>query len=417
MAGSTTSQSRLEHLLVRADWPEATLPDYAGGSIANLPASILLGMGIHRSRMQPPMLRSLRPELLPLSLIHNARVVIMLVIDGLGVENLAWANQQGAVEFLAGSQWRSQITSVFPSTTAAALTTLQTGVAPAGHGIAGYTLYLEEQAATVNVVGWKSVGGVELAKSLPEPVGFSGVQTIYSRLDAAGIETAVVANHEFSGSTLTNIHSPGVTYYGHRTPAELAGMLLRETQRPGRRFIYGYWDGFDALSHTWGPENDVALNELYVLDQALGRGLLTPLAAAGGDVVLVVVADHGHIGIDQDQVVSLKEHLASFGGERPIPTGDRRATGLSNASSAARAHLAEVAGDGGVILPVQDAVRAGLYGPGKPHPELLSRIGETLLLSRGNAAFVFPQSNNVTAGGHGSLTSREMLVPLLGWRF
>lgn len=363
------------------------------------------------------MLRSLRPDLLPLSLIQNARVVVMLVIDGLGVENLAWAEQQGAVEWLTGSQWRSRLTSVFPSTTAAALTSLQTGVAPAGHGIAGYTLYLEEQAATVNIVGWKPVGGVELACPLPEPVGFSGVQTIYSRLEAAGIETAVVANQEFSASALTNIHSPGVTYFGHRTPAELAGLLLRETQRPGRRFIYGYWDGFDALSHTWGPESDVALNELHVLDQALGRGLLAPLGASGKDVVLLVVADHGHIGIEQDQVMSLKDHLALFAGERPIPTGDRRATGLPDANSAALAHLAEVAGDRGVVLPVRDAIRAGLYGLGEQHPELLSRIGETLLLSRDHSAFVFPQSNNVTAGGHGSLTSREMLVPLLGWRF
>lgn len=363
------------------------------------------------------MLGSLRPELLPLSFFNNARVVIMLVIDALGVENLEWAHRQGAIEHLSASQWRSELTSVFPSTTAAALTTLQTGVAPVRHGIAGYTIYLQEQAATVNVVGWKPVGGLELARPMPVPAGFTGISTIYSRLEHVGIETAVVANQEFSGSALTQIHSAGVTFHGHRTPAELAGTLLRVSQRPGRRFVYGYWDGFDALSHTWGPESDVSLNELYVLDQALGRGLLTPLASLGGDVALLIVADHGHSAIDQEQVVSLKDHLAVYGGDRPVPTGDRRAVGLPGGSDAARADLAERAGERGVVLTVRDAIGAGLYGPGEQHPGLRDRIGETLLLSRDHAAFVFPQSNNITAGGHGSLTRKEMLVPLLGWRF
>lgn len=364
------------------------------------------------------MLRSLRPELLPAALIDGARVVIMLVIDGMGSEHFDLARQEGTITWLAGSPWKSQLTSVFPSTTAAALTTLQTGVAPAGHGIAGYTIYLEEQAATVNVVGWKPVGGVELARPLPEPAGFTGVPSIYARLEDTGVETAVVANHEFANSALTNIHSAGVSYYGHRTPSELAGLLLREAERPGRRFIYGYWDGFDALSHTWGPDSHVARNELYVLDQAIGHGLLAPLADAGrGDVVLLVVADHGHIAIDQEQVISLKDHLAAFGGDRPIPTGDRRAVGLPGGSLDARADLVALAGDLGAVLPARDALGAGLYGPGRPHPDMTSRIGETLLLSRNGSAFTFQQSNNVTAGGHGSLTRREMLVPLLAWRF
>jgi hypothetical protein len=59
----------------------------------------------------------------------------------------------------------------------------------------------------------------------------------------------------------------------------------------------------------------------------------------------------------------------------------------------------------------------GLYGPGPWHPELVERVGNTLVLAKAETAMTYPGANSQSIGGHGSLTEEEMLVPLLAWRF
>lgn len=398
-------------------WPDAVLPDYEGGSIGNLSTSILTSLGASSPAAPGDLLPPLHDEILSSGILDGASVIVLLVIDGLGLESLRWARRRGAVQYLDTATSSSVLTSVFPSTTAAALTTLHTAAAPARHQMAGYTLYLSEQQATVNVVAWKPVGGVTTATDLPEPRGFLPVPSIHQRLDRAGIPSVLVSNLAFMDSALTNIQSGGVAYRGHRTPAEFAGMLLSETRQPGPRLVFGYWDGFDALSHTHGPESDIALNEIHLLDQALGKGFLDQLGRHRGDIAVLLTADHGHTAISRSHSRSLGTIPKRYSPGRPIPTGDRRAAGLACDDEEARAALRDLAGDDGVVLPVREALNAGLYGPGGNRDLLEDRIGKTLLLARNDAAFVFPQSNNPTAGGHGSLTAREMLVPLLGWRF
>jgi hypothetical protein len=79
--------------------------------------------------------------------------------------------------------------------------------------------------------------------------------------------------------------------------------------------------------------------------------------------------------------------------------------------------LRERWGESAASFDASAAVAAGLYGPPPHHPELLERIGETLLLARDCSAFGFPGGHSGSVGGHGSLTPEEMLVPLLVWRF
>jgi len=399
------------------DWPDAVLPAYDGFSIANVPATILNAFNTGSDEMQPELLPPLSRSVIDDSFANGSRVVVLIVLDGLGARALEWARSNRAIRYLDTFHQAATITSVFPGTTAAALTSLQTGLSPAQHGLAGYTLYLEEQRATVNMITWKPAGGMKLSTALPDLKTFLKVPTVFDRLKKSGIDSTIVSNLAYIDSPLTNVQSAGVPYRGHRTVAELAGLLLAETRKPGRRFVYGYWDGYDALSHTHGPESDIGLNEIYVIDRAIGRGLLEPLAALRENVTVLLVADHGHIDINPDHVRSLKPVLGRYGRERPIPTGDRRATGLSFDDPEALTRLWSIVDQDGVVIPVSDALAAGLYGPGEAQTDLGSRIGKTLVLAKGNAAFVYPQSSNPTAGGHGSLTSEEMLVPLLGWRF
>src|SRR4051812_17482245 len=102
------------------------LPDYDGGSLVNLMASIVDGCG--GAARHPPL------GALPPAELSSARNVVLLIVDGLGDFYL---RRRGAGSALAAGR-RSPMTSVFPPTTASAITTSYTGATPLEHGLTGW---------------------------------------------------------------------------------------------------------------------------------------------------------------------------------------------------------------------------------------------------------------------------------------
>ena len=396
------------------DWPDVVLPAYAGGSVANLPSSILRAYGAPTTA--EPLLPPLDARLLSPDLLDGARVVILIVIDGLS----AAALERDGLDFddMAPAVVRS-ITSVFPSTTAAALTSLHYGASPATHGMVGYTVFLPVVGRVVNLVRFKPVDGSTADPKHLDPRAIVALPSVFDRLRDAGVDSVVVSHQEYARSPLTLAQSGDTAFAGHRTPAELATRLLEAARRQGRRFIFGYWAGIDMLAHTWGPDSDAVRLDLRLLQRALIDGVLRPLADSSDDIAVLLTADHGHTAIGIDRQTPLADLARVVGSWATPPTGERRAVGLGTSAGGRAALEAAVAGSG-VVITVADAMLHGLFGPPPHHPELLARVGDLLLLAKSGASFPYREHGDDrphAPGAHGSLTSDEMLVPLLGWRF
>ena len=397
------------------DWPDAVLPAYEGGSVANVAASIVRAFNRPVDALLPP----LDASILDPAMLDGARVVVLLAIDGYSV--LAHRRHGAALSHVGDEAFQdATITSVFPSTTAAALTSLQTGVGPSRHGMAGYTMFLPALGRVVNMVRFQPVDGGQFDAALLDTASFLPVPTIYDMLRDNEIECVVVSHKEYANSPLTQVHSGTTPYRGHRTPGEMAAMLFREIEKPGRRFVFAYWAGVDMLGHTHGPDGDVAAAEVDSLTYTLRRHVLDPLAALDDDVAVILTADHGLTEISEASATTLNDLNALTGAWRSPATGERRAVGLTLPEQGARLRLRDALGERAAILDANDAIDAGLYGPPDHHPDLQRRIGDTLLLARGPASFPFQSSRpqpTPSLGAHGSLTAEEMLVPLLSWRF
>src|ERR1700752_4524427 len=124
----------------------ALLPDYSGGSLVNLVASIVAGRdgsALH------PALRNLDADEL-----REARNIVLLIIDGLGERYLM---RRGAGGELARRR-RSALTSVFPSTTASAITTSYTGRTPLEHGLTGWFTFFGEAGCVSAALPFRSRG-------------------------------------------------------------------------------------------------------------------------------------------------------------------------------------------------------------------------------------------------------------------
>ena len=112
----------------------AIAPAYGGLSLLNLPGSLARWLGappLPHPAIDLPMLDSLA---------ENVDQVVMVLVDALGLDQFLDWSQGPASQFQIHIQrgLLAPLTSVVPSTTSTALTTLWTGRSPIEHGILGY---------------------------------------------------------------------------------------------------------------------------------------------------------------------------------------------------------------------------------------------------------------------------------------
>src|SRR5437867_11859614 len=133
------------------------LPDYEGGGLLNVAATVLDVLGI-RDETDPPPLRALEP-----SLREGVRQVVVVLADGLGLAQMRALCAAGDMPFVASILERArrhdraqliEATTIFPSTTAAAITTLHTARTPQEHGNLAYFVWLEEFAQVTQMLRW-----------------------------------------------------------------------------------------------------------------------------------------------------------------------------------------------------------------------------------------------------------------------
>ena len=122
-------------------------PDYETGSIVNLMASLAQSMGASTNPYAP--LSSLNSKQLA-----ESQNLILLVIDGLGYEFLQKYRQDS---FIA-QHIKQSLTSVFPSTTATAITAFATALPAQQHAITGWYMYFKEIKQVMAVLPFKPRG-------------------------------------------------------------------------------------------------------------------------------------------------------------------------------------------------------------------------------------------------------------------
>ena len=130
-------------------------PDYRGGSIVNLLSSIVHALG--GASPHPP-LKALEPDSF-----RGVSRIVNLVLDGVGHDQLNRFMAAGGGGHFFSRHPFERITTVFPSTTAAAVTTLSTGATPAEHGVLSWHLHLHDLGLVGAVLpgrnSWRAVRG------------------------------------------------------------------------------------------------------------------------------------------------------------------------------------------------------------------------------------------------------------------
>ncbi|MET0903092.1 MAG: alkaline phosphatase family protein [Acidimicrobiales bacterium] len=330
---------------------------------------------------------------LPATLLDADRVVL-LVIDGLGWNQLQpRTHLTPAMAALVGTP----ITTVAPSTTATALTSISTGLPPGEHGVMGYRIAVGSDV--LNVLRWTTDGRDARASIVPGE--------LQPHAPFGGQRPPVLTRAEFAGSGFTLAHLDPVRFTGYRTLGTLTAELVRLT-RAGEPLVYAYYEGLDKVSHEYGLGEQYD-EELRWIDHLVAT-LLEVLPAG---TALAITADHGQVETGDDVLElpsDVSTHVAMQSGEgrfRWLHARAGRAPALADAASS-------LLDDHAWVRTREQAIDDGWYGP-KVTDAAASRLGDVLVAARGTVAFFDPKDTGpyVLIGRHGSLTPDEMLVPLL----
>lgn len=400
-------------------YDDILLPNYDGFGLANLAPSIsrwLGGPNLPAPAFSEAILKHFAPGYMR---------VVLLLVDALGYNQLLRLMEQGQADFWKRSLGKGTLiplTSISPSTTASALTTIWTGTTPLEHGIIGYEMWVKSLSMVINTIlhspitFWGDVGG--LSRAGFDPVNFLGIKPLGEQFGLRGIESHAFVPASIANSGLSKMHHVGTQLHGYAAESDLLANLrdLLNARPNNRKFVYAYWSLVDSLMHHYGTYNERVTEQFRSFSDAFERILLDKLEPwAREDTLFLVTADHGSVETPYNPSYELRSHpnLVDLLTMQPTCEGRLPYLYVKPGQIEAVKQYFEHAWPGQFdLITRQQVLDSGLLGRGMPHADLNNRIGDLVAIPHGRTYLWWPEKTNVMQGRHGGLHPDEMLVPL-----
>lgn len=352
-------------------------------------------------------LAALRGEQHPLGL-PPVRSAAVILVDGLGMSALR-ARAGHARRLLAAiAAKRGAIDAGFPTTTAAALATLTTGLPPGQHGLVGYSAVDPEGDRVVNqLTGWDA--GMR-------PEAWQPHATVFEAAAASAIDAVVVGAERYRDTGFTDAVLRGARFVAERSIAERVRTTVELLRRPEPTLVYCYIPELDQAGHAEGCESAAWLERLEELDAAL-----EPLARrVPDDSAVLLTADHGMLDVPEHARLVIEAESPLWDGVRHV-AGEPRCLQLALEPEAdldsVLARWREAEARRAWVVSREEAIAADWFG--EVAPAVLRRIGDVLVAARSRVAYYDERSATprslAMVGQHGSFAQEETRIPLARW--
>ena len=359
------------------------LPDYAGRCISGVLGS--LGVGLSTPG---PHLADL------LDGVSGADAVVLVLVDGLGDEQLI--ERERIAPVLARSRL-APITSVAPSTTAAALTSITTGGPPGQHGLVGYRFAMGGDI--LQALRW-TVDDRDASAAYPP----DRVQRVAPSLVLRGAGVPYVGKAAFSSSAFTRAHLRGSSYVGVAEPSEMPDAVTAALD--ASRLVLCYHDAIDKTAHAKGLEAEFD-DAVAATDALIGEIRLSVPAG----VAVVVTSDHGQVDIG-NAAVDLSASADALVARRSGEGRFRWFHAHPGDAGALCERVAEEMAETCWVMTKRQVLASELLGD--VDDSVVDRLGDVAVIPHADVFVPDPAVplEHRMRSRHGSLTAAEMLVPL-----
>lgn len=360
-------------------------PDY-NRSILSIASSVLKYFGIKDCQHKT------LPEFDEL-LNKNYKNVIVMLFDGMGVS--AINEHLNENDFLRRNLVCS-VSSVFPSTTVAATTSIQSGYSPLETGWIGWDLYFSEIGENVTVFKNTLQRNGEPAADYNVPLKYIPYKDICNRIkDIRGYNSAYMV------SVFSKYKSKSVN--------DICKTVYRLSKRFKQKYIYTYWWQPDNLMHIYGTNSEEVKQEIKMINDEIEC-----LCKKLKNSLVIVTADHG-------QIDCVNEYLEDYSILTDMlklpPSIEPRAVNFfvyEDKIKEFKTEFNKIFGDSFRLMTKEEVFSENLLGYGIAHPKTKDFIGDYLAVATSNVILNIQRSNYVEAiGGHAGLTEKEMTVPFI----
>ena len=357
--------------------------------------------------------------------------VVLFLVDGFGWRFFERFQDAPFLQRVARDGRVEKLTSQFPSTTAAHVTTIHTGLPVGRSGVYEWHYYEPSLDRMISPLLFSRAGDTirdTLKKFKVDPATLYPTHTLYQKLADLGVRSHVFGLRDYTPSTYSLQVMRGADLHAFRTlPEALVNLGLEIEKQTSPAYFHFYFDKVDRICHEYGPSAPQTEAEietfLLVLENFFAR-----VFKSGKRVLFLLTADHGASEVDPQTTIFLNTDPRFKGverffqsnrkGELLVPAGSARDMFLhvkDGLLDEAQYFLsARLVGKADVVK-VQDLIEDGYFGS-TISPEFRARVGNLVILPyRGESVwwYVKDKFEQKFYGHHGGLTPQEMEIPLL----
>jgi predicted AlkP superfamily pyrophosphatase or phosphodiesterase len=359
--------------------------------------------------------------------------VILFLIDSFGWRFFEKFQDEPFLCQLARHGQVQKITSQFPSTTAAHITSLHTSQEVGQHGVYEWFYYEPSVDVMIAPLLFSRAGDLQRDTLKPlyaQPTRLYPTKTLFHDLLRLGVEAHIFQHREYTPSTYSDAIYRGAKARPYRTLPETlvnVGLRLEKQQKP--TYIVCYFDRVDGLSHEYGPGSPQVEAEIIILLHTLEKIFLPSLLKGRGRTLFLLTADHGQTETDPATTVFLNQAANLKGierflktnraGELLVPAGSCRDMFLyinDGLLDEAQAFLARGLEGKADVVRVQTLIEQGYFGAQPVSDTFKSRVADLVILPYPGESVWWYEKDRFEQryyGHHGGLTPAEMEIPLI----
>lgn len=378
------------------------LPNYKDGSIVNLMSSIKKAFGGRSSYQQ---LKNFDTSDI------SKKNIVLIIVDGLGYEYLL---KYGKESFLY-KNLRGKITSVLPSTTASAMTSFMTGVAPGQHALTGWFMYLKELGIVARTLPFESrAGNLKLEEG---KIKFEDIYKEKSFFEDLKVSSFYIGNKKYIDSQYTQTVTKGARKLAFSNINEFFKKINSALDKKGRKFIFAYWAEFDSICHRKGIDSTEAKKHFEMLDKKIA---ILSKSLKNKNTAIIITADHGLIDTkEKSRFIKLENHpkfietlSMPLSGEPRFAYCYVKPSKIKQFENYVKTEFKDVCS----MHKSSYLIKKNYFGLFESSENLKDRVGDYVLIMKEDYVMkdlVFGEDRNIFIGNHGGTSKEEMFVPLV----
>lgn len=361
-----------------------SFPDY-DRSILSIAASVLKYYGV--KDCQHKTLKEF-DEILS----KNYKNVILMLFDGMGVD--AIHHHLDKDSFLR-KHFVCPVSTVFPSTTTAATTTMLSGRSPVEHAWLGWDLYFKELDENVAVFRNTFQKNGKTAAEYNVASRYIPYENIFQRIEKANKNVKAYCVSPFSKPKA-------------ETFDEIKQTISKLAKMDGEKYIYAYSPQPDDDMHQYGVYSAQTKRQIKKINH-----MVENLCSKLKNSVVIVIADHGLV----DSKIDFLEQYPHIWKMMKRPASiEPRALSLfvkDEYLDIFKERFEDEFPDKFLVFTKQEIYEKHLFGFGKPHPRIDEFLGDFLAVAVSDLTFFNYYEDDTFIGVHAGFDEREMQVPFI----